>query len=246
MRALRPLCVGVLGALGVAGVAAAFAGLSLAAYRGAGPLHEAGTTEETQRFTFDRRAWQAVAVDDLFPPAYQSTTAAPLLGVERDFTRVGVAPPAGCGAAFDPGLVRLLSGFPCGPVLRADYTDVTQTLVATVGIAFLGTSPDGERGINAATADQHDDLRPRALALPGTAAAGFGDPQRLAFRVFADSGAPFLTFAVVGFGDGRPASADPGPDALNQSGAQLTAIDLEDMVDQRIARATDAMWARSG
>jgi hypothetical protein len=240
---LRLLGVVVLAALGVASAAAGFAGLYLAGSRAVGPIREASVTEEEQRFTFDRRAWPAVAVDDLFPPMYHSATAGPQPGAARDFTRLGLAPPAGCGAAFDPGLARLLAAHACGPVLRAGYTDATRTLVATVGVAILGTAPDEQRDVSAATTGQHDDLRPRAVAFPGTAAAAFGDPQRMTFRVFATAGAPFVAFAVVGFSDGRPASADPGQEALNQSGAQLTAIDLEEMVGGRIQRATDVMWA---
>jgi hypothetical protein len=242
---VRLLAVAVLATLGVSCLVGAATGLSITASRAESLIREAGPTELTQRFAFDRRAWQALAVDDLFPPNYQSTTAAPTLGLERDFTRIGVAPRTSCSSAFDPALVRLLSAHACGPVLRAGYTDASRSLVATVGVAFLGTSPDAQRAVNAATESQHDDLRPRALALPGTPAATFGDAQRLAFRVFGDSGAPFLTFSVVGFSDGRPAAADTGPEALNQSGARLTAIDLEDMVDKRIAQATDALWTRS-
>jgi hypothetical protein len=235
----------VLAVLGVASSAAGLAGLAVVAQRDLGPLREAAMTPADQRFAFDRRAWRAVAVDDLFPPVHRSTTAAPLLGGERDFTRLGLATQADCRAALDPALLRLVSGHACGPVLRAGYTDATRTLVATVGLAVLGTSPAAQREISAATQGRHDDLGARPLAFPGTAAADFGDRQRLAFRVFAAEDAPFLSFAVVGFSDGRPAAADPGPDARDQSGAQLTAVDLEEMVDRRIAKATDALWARS-
>jgi hypothetical protein len=66
----------------------------------------------------------------------------------------------------------------------------------------------------------------------------------VAFRVLAASRAPFLSFAVVGFSDGRPASAIAGQDALNQSGALLTAVDLQVMADRRIEAAMDDLWAR--
>lgn len=221
------------------------AGVATAARSSAGPLREATTSLETRRFTFDRRAWGALAVDDVFPPVYHSTTAAPLQGGERDFTRLGIAPAASCGAAFDPALVRLLSAHPCGHVLRAGYTDATRTLVVTVGVAVLGTGPADEQDVAAATEGHHDDLGARPVAFPGTAAAGFGDAQRLAFRVSASASAPFLSFAVVGFSDGRPASADPGPDVRDQSGAELTAVDMQAMVDRRVTAATDALWARS-
>lgn len=233
-----------LAVLGLSSVGLGLTNLAAAARRSAGPLHEATSSLQAQRFTFDRRAWAAVAVDDLFPPVYHSTTAAPLLGGERDFTRVGVAQPAACGAAFDPALVRLLSAHACGPVLRAGYTDATRTLVVTVGLAVLGAGPADQHEISAATEGHHDDLGARPVAFPGTPAAGFGDAQRLAFRVFASPSAPFVSFAVAGFSDGRPASADPGPNVRDQSGAELTVVDMQAMVDRRITAATDALWAR--
>jgi len=241
----RLAAVVVLGALGLVLVGAGQVGLARVGGTSVGPLREAVTSPEAQRFVFDRRAWGAMTIDDLFPPLYHSTTAAPLLGAERDFTRIGVAPAAGCRAALDPALVRLLSTHPCGPVLRAGYTDATRTLVVTVGIAVLGTGPADEHDISAATEGHHDDLGAHPLAFPGTAAAGFGDPQRVAFRVVASPSAPFLSFAVVGFSDGRPASADPGRGAADQSGAQLTAVDLEEMVNRRVIAAADALWARA-
>jgi hypothetical protein len=113
-------------------------------------------------------------------------------------------------------------------------------------VAVLGTAPEDQRDISAATAGRHDDLRPRAVAFPGTAASGFGDAQRMAFRAGASDHSPFLTFAVVGFSDGRPAAADPGQDALDQSGGQLAAIDLQAMVEARVEAAIDDRWAHRG
>jgi len=241
----RGLVAALLAALGVVAVTAGLIEVSVAAGRSVGPLREASLPEEAQRYVFDRRAWRAVATDDLFPPVYHTTTAAPMLGAHRDFTRIGLAPAADCGSALDPGLARLVSAHRCGPVLRAGYTDATRTLVATVGVAVLGTMPQEERELNAATIGRHDDLRPRAVAFAGTPAAGFGDAQRVAYRVLASAQAPLLSFAVVGFSDGRPASAHQGQAALNQSGAQLAAIDLENMAATRLKAATDELWTKS-
>lgn len=245
LGAPRLLGVVILAVVGLASIGGGLVGVTAVASRGAGPLLEAGAPAREQRFAFDRSAWAAVKVDDLFPPTYTSTTATPLSGDQRDFTRIGVARPASCRAALDPALVRLLSVAACGPVLRAGYTDATRTLVATVGVAVLGTSPAEQRDVSAATQSHHDDLGAHPLAFPGTPAAGFGAPQRLAFRVFGDADTPFLAFAVVGFSDGRPASADPSPEAVDQSGAELTAVDLEELVNRRMVGATDALWARA-
>jgi hypothetical protein len=233
----------LLAVIGVASATVGFAGLSVAVARSIQPLREARLSTDAQRFLFDRRAWGAVATDDLFPPIYRTTAAAPELGAERVFTRLGVASPAACRAAFGPALARQVAAHPCGPVLRAGYADATSTLVITVGVAVLGTTPDEQTTFSATTGGPHADLWPHPVSFPGTAAAAFGDAQRLAFEVSSSSDAPFLSFAVVGFGDGRAASADPGQEVLDQSGALLTAIDLEGMVDGRMARAVDGLWA---
>jgi hypothetical protein len=240
----RLAAAAALAALGLLAAAAGFVGLAQAASRSVPPLREATTPAEAQRFTFDRTAWRAVTLDQVFPPVYHTLAGDPMQGAARVYTRIGVSPAADCRTAFDPDLARLLSAHPCGPVLRVDYTDATRTLVATVGLAVLGTGPADELDVNAATVAPHDDLRPRALAFPGTPAAGFGDAQRVAFHVLASADAPILAFAAVGFSDGRPASADPGPDALEQSGAQGAATDLGNMPGTRLEQALSDLWAR--
>jgi hypothetical protein len=244
MGRARVVAAALLAALGLSAAAGGFAGLSRATSRNVQPVREAMAPADAQRFTFDRTAWRAVAIDAVFPPVYHTIARSPMEGAIRDYTRIGVAPAADCRTAFDPGLARLLSAHPCGPVLRVDYTDATRTLVATVGFVVLGTVPADEVDVNAATTGHHDDLRPRALAFPGTPAAGFGDAQRVAFHVLASANAPIVGFAAVGFSDGRPASADPGRDALDQSGAQSTATDLGDMADIRLEQALTDLWAR--
>jgi len=218
--------------------------LSLAGHRALDQLRQVGTTAETGRFAFDREAWRAIAVDDLFPPSYGTRAAAGDGSATRSFTRIAVGPPASCADAFDPALARLLSGAGCGPVLRADYTDATQTLVATMGVAVLRDTPARQRDLNVATAASHDDLRPRPLAVPGTAAASFGDAQRLAHEVHAPGDEPFVFFAVTAFADGRPASADPGSDAVAQSGAALVATSLETLVSRQTDEAVQGLWRR--
>jgi hypothetical protein len=240
----RVVAAALLAALGVSAAAGAFVALGTAVSRSVRPLREASTSAQAQWFTFDRAAWRGVAVDDVFPPVYHTFAKEPMAGATRDYTRIGVAPVADCRAAFDPALARLLSSRPCGPVLRADYTDATRTMVATVGLSILGTEPPDQQELNAATIGHHDDLRPRAVAFAGTPAAGFGDAQRVAFQVLASPTAPVLDFAVVGFSDGRPATAVPGADAVDQSGAEDTAVDLGDMVDARMEHALSDLWKR--
>jgi hypothetical protein len=203
-----------------------------------------GTTAQMQRFAFDRGAWQAIPVDELFPPTYTTRSASPKGNAVHTFTRIAVAPPAGCGASLDPALVALLSEAGCGPVLRADYADATQSMVATVGLVVIHGTPAQQSEVAQATVSNHDDLRPRALTAPGTAAAAFGDPQRLTHEVHANPDHPYLFFAVAGLADGRPAGADVGPEVVQQSGTDLMAANLEGLVARLTVAAIDGRWVR--
>jgi hypothetical protein len=244
LGAARRLAVAVLGLAGVALVAGGLVQLSLAGHRALDQVQQVGTTDDTRRFAFDREAWRSLAVDEVFPPTYSTRSAAADGSATRTFTRIAVGPPAGCQQAFDEALVRLLSAAGCGPVLRADYTDATQTLVATMGVAVLRDTQAQQHDLNVATAAPHDDLRPRPLAVPGTAAASFHDAQRLAFELHAPADEPFVFFAVTGLADGRPATADPGSEAVAQSGAALVATSLESVATRQTDQAVARLWQR--
>jgi hypothetical protein len=240
----RRLAVGALGLLGLSLVAGGLVQLSLAGRRALDQVQRVGTTAETRRFAFDQEAWRAIAVDDLFPASYSTRTAAGDGSANRTFTRIAVGRPVGCADALVPALARLLSGSGCGPVLRADYTDATQTMVATMGVATLHGTAAQQRDLNVATAASHNDLQARPLAVPGTAAASFGDAQRLAHELHAPADEPFVFFAVSAFADGRTAAADPGPDAVTQSGAALIATNLETLVTRQTDDAVQRLWQR--
>ena len=52
-------------------------------------------------------------------------------------TLVGIAPQAPCGSTVDAAAAPVLAAAGCVTVLRATYTDASQTAVATIGIAVL-------------------------------------------------------------------------------------------------------------
>lgn len=243
---LRRLTVVLLGFVGSAAVVTGFAGLFIGGQATVSRIQEVGTTADGQRFTFEREAWQAVRVDDLFPPAHSTRTAAPDGTAMRSFTRIGIAAPVSCQTGLSPALVRLLSDYGCGPVLRADYTDATQTLVATLGVVALHTTPTQQQDVSAATAGQHADLQGRALTVPGTAAARFGDPQRLGWYTAAPADLPYLVFVVSGLADGRAATAGPTQEEIAQSGVQLVANDLGKMVGDQLSAEVGGLWAKHG
>ncbi|TLQ48596.1 hypothetical protein FEF34_31720 [Streptomyces marianii] len=166
-------------------------------------------------YTDARKLWHSVPVDSLFPPTIKGAGAGPG-GADRVWTRVAVAPDGPCTGAFDPLLLRALQPVGCLRVLRATYTDATASSVTTVGMVVTEADRDGMAALRKRFSeeglDERTDLLPRAYAVPGTPAAGFGDRQRASWTVSVLTDAPVVVFAVSGFADGRPV-ADPMPAA---------------------------------
>ena len=232
--------------LAVGGLSCAFMGLAVSYQvrdRVAVQLRENGTSAPDRSFTFARQAWQAMPVDTLFPPVISTRAAPPEAVFARSFTRIGVAAPTDCDHAFDPGLARMLARNGCGPVLRATYTDRTESIVATVGVAVLGTTPKSQRELSRATAGVG--TAPRAVAFPGTPAADFGDEQLVARRMVLPDDRPYAFFAVAGFSDGRPATAVRGPEAVDQVGARYLTDKLVDLLAQRAGEAVEGLRSRA-
>ncbi|OIJ66737.1 hypothetical protein WN71_017440 [Streptomyces mangrovisoli] len=166
--------------------------------------------------------WHSIPVDQLFPRTVTGTGAGPG-GADRTWTRIAVAPDSGCANAFDPLLKKALAPVGCARLLRATYTDATQSYVTTVGLMF--TKADATAMNALATRfknerlDRRTDLMPRPYAAKGTAAAGFGDKQRASWTINVFTDAPVVVYAVSGWADGRSVDApQPAADA-EQSGA---------------------------
>ncbi|MGV9250322.1 hypothetical protein [Streptomyces sp. NPDC003697] len=166
-------------------------------------------------FTAAGALWHSVPVDQLFPPTVAGRGAGPG-GADRTWTRVAVAPDSGCKDAFDPLLRQVLAPVGCARLLRATYTDATQSHVTTVGLLFtkadaaamhaLGGRFEKER------LDRRADLMPRTYPAEGTAAAHFGARQRASWTVSVLTDAPVVVYAVSGWADGRTVD-DPQPAA---------------------------------
>ncbi|MFF8728536.1 hypothetical protein ACF073_18845 [Streptomyces sp. NPDC015171] len=192
--------------------------------------------------------WHSVPVDDLFPPTVQGTGAGPG-GADRTWTRIAVAPDAGCARAFDPLLSKALAPVGCRRLLRATYTDATQSYVTTVGLLFTKADPAAMSALAARFRDEHldrrADLMPRAYAAAGTPAAGFGERQRASWTVSVLTDAPVVAFAVSGWADGRTVDApQPAADAVRsgataapaQAGLGNEAQGLADRVERRLRK----------
>lgn len=190
--------------------------------------------------------WHNVPVDQLFPPTVRGTGAGPG-GADRSWTRIAVAPDTGCAGAFDPLLARALAPVGCARLLRATYTDATQSHVTTVALLFTKADPAAMAGLAARfrteRLDRRTDLLPLPYAAKGTPAAGFGARQRASWTVSVLTDAPVVAFAVSGWADGRTVDTpQPAPDAVRsgatsapaQAGLGNEAQGLADRIQRRL------------
>ncbi|MFF9279429.1 hypothetical protein [Streptomyces griseosporeus] len=208
-----------------------------------------GDRAEADAFATAGELWHSVPVDELFPPTVQGQGAGPG-AADRTWTRIAVAPDSGCTGAFDPLLAKTLAPVGCERLLRATYTDATQSYVTTVGLLFTGADADAMRTLRTRF-DKEDladraDLMPRPYAAKGTAADGFGDAQRASWTLSVLTDAPVVVYAVSGWADGRtvdtpqPAeeAAEPGATtAPAQAGLGNEAQGLADRIERGL-RAT--------
>ncbi|MGV9425551.1 hypothetical protein ACWDO7_14865 [Streptomyces sp. NPDC003656] len=190
--------------------------------------------------------WHSVPVDKLFPPTLDGKGAGPG-GADRTWTRIAVAPDSGCADAFDPLLRKALAPVGCRRLLRATYTDATQSYVTTVGLLFTKADPAAMTSLanrfRGEHLDRRTDLLPRPYAAKGTAAAKFGDAQRASWTIDVLTDAPVVAFAVSGWADGRSVDApEPAADAVRagatsapaQAGLGNEAQGLADRVERRL------------
>ncbi|MFV0136996.1 hypothetical protein ACLGIH_27985 [Streptomyces sp. HMX87] len=164
-------------------------------------------------FTAAGDLWHSVPVDRLFPPTVEGRGAGPG-GADRTWTRIAVAPDSGCANAFDPLLRKALAPVGCARLLRATYTDATQSYVTTVGLLFTkadaAAMTELARRYDREGLHRRTDLVPLPYAAEGTVAAEFGAPQRAAWTVSVLTDAPVVVYAVSGWADGRTVD-DPQP-----------------------------------
>ncbi|WPP28874.1 hypothetical protein [Streptomyces sp. CL7] len=166
--------------------------------------------------------WHEVPVDQLFPPTVQGRGAGPG-EADRVWTRIAVAPDSGCKGAFDALLTRALAPVGCERLLRATYTDATQSHVTTVGLLFTESDAAGmealARRFDRERLDRRSDLMPLPYAAKDTAAEGFGPEQRASWAISVLTDAPVVVYAVSGWADGRSVDEpQPAEDAMG-SGA---------------------------
>lgn len=195
---------------GVAKVVKPFVVPSSGASAGAGLAGQAGQTDPAEQAEQADRAvralWRTKTVDQIFPPTVTDG---------GQYVRLGVAGGAGCDVlpkAFVTGLAEAGPGTSCVRVLRATYTDATQTVFATVGVVVVGGDASARdkvwRQWTPDSDSRQPEMMPDVFPVPGTAAAGFGDGQRVVWNSQASNDGTYLVYVVSGFADGRAGSTD--------------------------------------
>jgi hypothetical protein len=153
------------------------------------------------------RSWRALSAGQIFPASvsYQAPAVLDDSSLLLTARRIGVARQSDCGAVSDPAAARVLDRNGCSAMLRATYTDGTDSYVVTVGVAVLPSTTQAE----AADAELSDaatvaGIQPGvdALAFPGTPAATFTD-QRRQLSGFLRAGT-YVALYTVGYADSRP------------------------------------------
>ncbi|MEU6253013.1 hypothetical protein [Streptomyces sp. NPDC047043] len=166
--------------------------------------------------------WHSVPVDRLFPQSVEGSGAGPG-GADRTWTRVAVAPDSGCKDAFDPLLKKALAPVGCRRLIRATYTDATQSFVTTVGLLFTKADATTMKALakrfRSEDLGDRTDLMPRPYAAKGTVAARFGTKQRASWTVSVLTDAPVVVYSVSGWADGRTVDTPQPAEQAMQSGA---------------------------
>lgn len=208
----------------IAAVAAcAVLGLGLigGAVTGSWLIGDSGDEGGGDRFTQAGELWHSVPVDQLFPPTVNGQGAGPG-GADRTWTRIAVAPDSGCANAFDPLLRKALAPVGCERLLRATYTDATQSYVTTVGLLFTDADAGAMRDLDTRfTRDglaDRTDLMPLPYAAKNTLAADFGAAQRASWTISVLTDAPVVAFAVSGWADGRTVDTPEPAEKAMESG----------------------------
>ncbi|WP_399883011.1 hypothetical protein ACGH7X_07995 [Streptomyces sp. BBFR51] len=197
-------------------------GLLTGAVTGSWLAGDSGDEGARSAFTEAGDLWHSVPVDQLFPPTVEGKGAGPG-GADRTWTRVAVAPDGECAGAFDRLLAKVLDPVGCSRLLRATYTDATQSHVTTVGLLF--TKADAAAMTALAGRFEKEglgrraDLMPLPYAAKDTVAADFGARQRASWTVSVLTDAPVVVYAVSGWADGRTVDEPEPAEEATESGA---------------------------
>lgn len=212
--------------IALAGFAVAAVGLGVEIF----PRHFSAAQQQQIMAWEVQNRWHELPAAQIFPARIGYAPPSVLNDVGSSLTlnadRIGVAPQASCRKATDPSAAAALAGDGCEAVLRATYTDDTDTYVTTVGVvpfSSAGQAQAAQTALGAHRLRMADGRTPGVRTVPfaGTPAAGFSDNRRqLTGSTVAGS---YLVMYAVGYTDGRalvPVSADAYAKAEMTSFAQ--------------------------
>jgi hypothetical protein len=197
-RSPRFWLTAVAAVLGIAGLAASAAGLAAQILP-----RKFSATQQRQIMSWETASrWRDWPAGKIFPGtlSYQlpGTDFGATSGLGLRAHRVGIARQSSCAGATDKPLATVLAAHGCQGVLRATYTDGTDSYVVTVGVAVLrGTAPAPS------SLPQTKGLRPGVKTVPfsHTLAAGFRNRDRQLSGAYRRG--PYLVLYTVGYTDSR-------------------------------------------
>jgi hypothetical protein len=175
--------------------------------------------------------WQRLSAGRIFPSSVSYLNA---FGVKTTATLVGIAPQAPCGSAVDAAAAPVLATAGCVTVLRATYTDASQTAVATIGIAVLRNADDATTALSTFEAGSHGGLL--AVGFPGTVASVFSGSARETYAAKTAAGR-YLFLYAAGYADGRHTTLSGSSDDYT---VETVTTDLGSGVVSRLSAAFQA------
>jgi hypothetical protein len=151
------------------------------------------------------RRWRALPSSAIFPDRVRYVVPSDVVDATSELAlaarRLSIGPQTGCAAALSAATARILTRYGCTAVLRATYVDASGSMVATIAVAVLPGSAAASTALNALDgANSGVGKLIRAMRVPGTPAAGFGQAQRQVSNAV-DAG-PYLILSTAGFAEG--------------------------------------------
>lgn len=163
--------------------------------------------------------WREMPAGKIFPGYVEYPAPAELGALTLTAIRIGIARQASCRAATDTAVGAVLDRNGCQAVLRATYTDRTDSYVVTVGVAaFSGSAAASAAqrqiaslprtgagaGAGAGSRGKTVEVAPgvQTVRFAGTPAAAFRDTR----RQISDSRAAgtYIVLYTIGYADDRP------------------------------------------
>ena len=152
------------------------------------------------------KRWRVLPASQIFPAQAKYVPPA-ALDDDQSLTlaahRVGIARQSTCEAATDAAAAAVLDRYGCTVLLRATYTDETDSYVVTVGVAIMPGSAQASAA-DRQLAGRTGFLGVRAVRFTGTPAAWFTNARRqLSGSIAGDTGT-YVFLYTIGYADDRP------------------------------------------